>query len=125
MFAEIWRSYGTLTTGEGRQAFVDTVRSVIDLAGQRVSAMDRIHLAASMPMLIVWGEQDRVIPAAHGRAAHDAVAGSRLAIHPTAGHFLPVEEPAWFLHELHNFLDTTEPAHLDIHALANSALGTT
>jgi pimeloyl-ACP methyl ester carboxylesterase len=123
MFSEIWRSYSTLTTGEGRQAFVDTVRSVIDFSGQRVSAMDRIHLAAALPVLIVWGGQDRIIPVAHAHAAHAAIAGSRLAIHPDAGHFVPVEEPSWFLDVVGDFLATTEPAELDAHALAERAIG--
>ena len=39
-------------------------------AGQRVSATDRLYLAEDMPTLIVWGERDPMIPAAHGHAAH-------------------------------------------------------
>jgi pimeloyl-ACP methyl ester carboxylesterase len=110
--AEVWKSYRTLTSAEGRQAFVHTVRAVIDLAGQRVSARDRLHLAAAMPTLIVWGEQDRVIPVAHAHAAHNLIPGSRLEIHPDAGHFLPVDHASWFVDVLTTFLATTEPAAL-------------
>jgi len=35
---EVWRSYTTLTDRHAQMAFVNTVRSVIDVAGQRVSA---------------------------------------------------------------------------------------
>ena len=107
---EVWRSYTTLTTREGQQAFVHTVRSVIDAAGQRVSALDRLYLAAAVPTLIVWGDRDRVIPVKHAYAAHEAMPGSRLEILPGAGHFLPFESPEWFTRTLVRFLDSTTPA---------------
>jgi pimeloyl-ACP methyl ester carboxylesterase len=112
-FAEVWRSYTTLTTREGQNAFVHTVRSVIDPAGQRVSARDRLYLAGAVPTLIVWGDQDRVIPVGHAHAAHDLMPGSRLEILEGAGHFLPFEDPVWFNRVLLDFLDTTTPAHVD------------
>ena len=43
---------------------MDDVRAVIDLAGQRVNATGRLHLARMIPTLIVWGRNDRWIPAA-------------------------------------------------------------
>jgi pimeloyl-ACP methyl ester carboxylesterase len=41
------------------------MRAVIDAGGQSVSAVDRLYLAAHMPTLIVWGDQDRIIPLSH------------------------------------------------------------
>ena len=108
--AEVWRSYTTLTTSEGQQAFVHTVRSVIDPAGQRVSALDRLYLAQAVPTLIMWGDQDRIIPVKHAYTAHEAMPGSRLEVLRGAGHFLPFENPEWFTQTLVDFLDTTEPA---------------
>jgi pimeloyl-ACP methyl ester carboxylesterase len=109
---EVWRSYTTLTTTDGQQAFVHTVRSVIDVAGQRVSALDRLYLAADIPTLVVWGDHDRIIPVEHARAAHAAIPGSRLEILEGGGHFLPIEQPEWFNDVVTDFLDTTVPAHL-------------
>jgi pimeloyl-ACP methyl ester carboxylesterase len=108
---EVWRSYTTLTTAAGQMAFVQTVRSVIDLAGQRVSATDRLYLAAAMPTLIVWGDADAVIPVSHGYAAHDAIPGSRLEVLAGAGHFLPWKDAAWFTDVLDDFLASTSPAY--------------
>jgi pimeloyl-ACP methyl ester carboxylesterase len=107
--AEVWRSYTTLTTAEGQMAFVQTVRSVIDLAGQRVSAADRLYLAAEVPTLIAWGDADAVIPVSHAYAAHEAIPGSRLEVLAGAGHFLPWKDAVWFTEVLCDFLATTTP----------------
>ncbi|HEY8810572.1 MAG TPA: alpha/beta hydrolase, partial [Solirubrobacterales bacterium] len=56
-----------------RRAFLQTLRSVIDVHGQHVSATDRLYLLGDMATLIVWGERDRTIPIEHGRAAHEAI----------------------------------------------------
>ena len=40
--------------------------------GQRVSASDRLYLAEEVPVLIVWGARDPIIPARHGEEAHRA-----------------------------------------------------
>ena len=106
---EIWRSYAGLTETRGQLAFAHTVRSVIDMRGQRVSARDRLYLAQQVPTLIVWGTRDRVIPVAHAHAAHELIPGSHLAVIEDAGHFLPFERPDQFLDALTTFLDTTEP----------------
>jgi pimeloyl-ACP methyl ester carboxylesterase len=107
---EIWDSYGSLTDGETRTAFVHTLRSVVDVSGQRVSAADRLYLAAAMPTLIVWGSHDHIIPAAQGRATHDAIAGSRLHVFDGAGHFPHCERPREFAEIVGDFMHTTLPS---------------
>ena len=110
--AEVWRSYSTLTDQHGQMAFIHTVRSVIDVAGQRVSAHDRLYLAAALPTLIVWGDHDRIIPVAHAYRAAEAMPGARLEILEGAGHFLPWRDADRFLAVLEDFLRTTTPAHV-------------
>ncbi len=108
--AEMWRAYASLAGAENRHAFVRTLRAVIDPGGQAVSATDRLYLAATMPVMIVWGDQDPIIPIAHAYAAHEAIPGSRLEIFEGAGHFPHVERPDRFVEVLTDFLATTEPA---------------
>src|SRR3954469_7919342 len=72
----IARALRPLEQPAGRTAFLQTLRSVIDVHGQRVSARDRLYLLDAMPTLIVWGERDRTIPIDHGLEAHRAVPGS-------------------------------------------------
>jgi pimeloyl-ACP methyl ester carboxylesterase len=110
--SEIWRSYATLTERRGQQAFIHTVRSVIDVAGQRVSAHDRLYLAEALPTMIVWGDRDRIIPVDHAYLTADAIPNARLEIIEGAGHFLPWRNPDQFLPLLEDFLHTTTPVHV-------------
>ncbi len=111
--AEMWRAYSSLAGAENRGAFLQTLRSVVDPGGQTVSAMDRVYLAASVPTMIVWGDQDPIIPIEHGRAAHDAIPGSRFEVLEGCGHFPHVEATKRFVDLLTDFIATTEPAHAD------------
>jgi pimeloyl-ACP methyl ester carboxylesterase len=43
--------------------------------------------------ILVWGEEDRVIPPAHGEAFRDGIAGAELVRLPAAGHMVIVEQP--------------------------------
>jgi pimeloyl-ACP methyl ester carboxylesterase len=96
-----------------RAAFLHTLRSVIDVHGQRVSAVDRLYLLASMPTLIVWGERDNTIPLEHGRAMHEAVAHSRFETLPRAAHFPHLEDPEGLARVLLDFIDSTDPARIE------------
>lgn len=98
---------------DARRAFVHTARSVIDPAGQRVEATDRLYLAAHVPSLIVWGDKDRMIPVKHAYEAHDNMPNSRLEIFEGAGHFPFNDDPDRFVALLLDFLKTTEPAAFD------------
>jgi pimeloyl-ACP methyl ester carboxylesterase len=106
---EVWNSYGSLADAETRTAFLQTLRSVIDIAGQRVSAADRLYLAAEVPTLIMWGENDSIIRVEQARAAHQAILGSRLEIFEGTGHFPQCERPDQFLRALIDFMNTTQP----------------
>jgi pimeloyl-ACP methyl ester carboxylesterase len=108
--AEMWLAYRSLTESDNRKAFVRTMRSVIDPGGQTVSAMDRLYLAAAVPTLIVWGEDDPIIPVSHAHAAHEVIEGSRLEILPGVGHFPHVEAPSRFVEILRDFVETTPVA---------------
>jgi pimeloyl-ACP methyl ester carboxylesterase len=109
---EIWRGFSSLSDREARSAFIHTLRGIIDPGGQRVSATDRLYLAAEMPTLIVWGERDPVIPFRHGLRASEAMPGSRLVSFPDAGHFPYLDNPRRFARALLDFMDETEPSVL-------------
>jgi pimeloyl-ACP methyl ester carboxylesterase len=111
--AEVARGYAALAEPQRRKAFLATLRSVVGTKGQQVSAADRLYLAEEVPVLIVWGSRDPIIPARHGEEAHRMLPGSRLEIFEGAGHLPQVEEPLRFISVLERFLDETEPASFD------------
>jgi pimeloyl-ACP methyl ester carboxylesterase len=104
--------FASLDNTGSRKAFLHTVRAVIEPGGQRVSAHDRLELAALLPTLVVWGENDSIIPPSHGEAAHEAMPGSRFEVLPDAGHMPHADDPERFAEILTEFCDGTEPAEL-------------
>ena len=106
------RGFAALGNQGSRKAFLHTVRSVIEPGGQRISALDRLGLAALLPTLIVWGERDSIIPVEHGAAAHEAMPGSRFERFAGAGHMPHADEPHRFAALLAEFCDDTQPAQL-------------
>jgi pimeloyl-ACP methyl ester carboxylesterase len=71
--AEVARGYASLSDRGHRVAFLATLRAVVGTDGQRVDAADLLYLAEGIPVLIVWGERDPIIPVEHGERAHRAI----------------------------------------------------
>jgi pimeloyl-ACP methyl ester carboxylesterase len=86
---------------------------VVGSGGQRVAASDRLYLAEGMPVLIVWGGRDPIIPVQHGEHAHHAMPGSHLEIFEGAGHLPQVEAPERFVATVERFMTDTEPSLFD------------
>ncbi|WP_158892987.1 alpha/beta fold hydrolase [Amycolatopsis anabasis] len=101
-----------------RTAFVNTARGVIDLRGQRATALDRLYLAENAPTLVVWGAKDWIIPVRHAHRAAELMPGSRLEIFETARHFPHAADPARFADTLTTFLAETKPARLKLEEVA-------
>ena len=114
--AETWSAYASLADSPTRQAFLKTLRSVIDYRGQTVSALNRLHLTSDLPTMIIWGDQDRIIPMKHGHAVHAARPGCRFEVLAGVGHFPHVERPGNVVNMIHGFIDTTRPS---THAVAS------
>jgi pimeloyl-ACP methyl ester carboxylesterase len=107
------RALRPLDSAGQREAFVQTLRAVIDRHGQRVSATDRLYLLRDLPTLIAWGERDRTIPVEHGLAAQRAIPGSRFVTIPGAAHFPHLERPDELAMALSDFIASTQPARFD------------
>lgn len=84
------------------EEMVDRYWELLRFPGNRQATLDRGKTAREpekwgevvtlkMPVLILWGEQDQVIPLAHARAFAAAIPQSRLITYADAGH-LPMEE---------------------------------
>lgn len=110
---ELVRSYASLADAERRAAFLATVRSVVGLGGQTVAAGDRLYLAREIPVLLVWGADDPIIPVGHAKSAHDLLPDSTLAVFDGVRHFPHVEAPQRFVTALEDFCANTEAAVFD------------
>jgi len=107
------RAMRPLQNADARGAFLHTLRAVIDIHGQRVSATDRLYLLESLPTMIVWGERDNTIPLAHGRSAHEAIPHSCFRTLPAAAHFPHLDDPDGLSDVLREFMRTTQPGVIE------------
>jgi pimeloyl-ACP methyl ester carboxylesterase len=107
------RAMRPLGDAAARHAFLQTLRAVIDVRGQHVSAIDRLYLLGELPTLIVWGGRDNTIPVKHGLAAHELIPNSRFITLPKAAHFPNLEDPEGLATALGDWLDETEPGLIE------------
>lgn len=96
---DVWRQPGN------RRAFLCSLRSNLSLLGVR---RWRRHLRTAsklaMPVLIIWGKNDRTIPVRYAYRAVRKVAGARLHIFDRCGHMPPFERAAEFNRLVAEFL---------------------
>jgi pimeloyl-ACP methyl ester carboxylesterase len=115
-YSETLRAQASLSSRQSRAAFLRTLRSVVDHRGQSVCALDRLR--ADLPTLIIFGGEDRCIPAAHAYSAHHALPGSVLHLIPGAGHQPQVECPDTVITILSEFIDSAGHGSQRFHAAA-------
>lgn len=94
-------------------AFARTLRAVVDWRGQVVTMLDRCYLTESVPVQLIWGDCDSVIPVSHAEMAHAAMPGSQLEVFSGSGHFPFHDDPDRFVEVVERFIDSTEPSVYD------------
>lgn len=110
---EIWNAYSSFSDAETRQAFLRTLRSVVDYRGQAVSALNRLNVRADMPIMAIWGEQDAIIPVQHAYAALEARPDARIEVMPGVGHFPQVERPTEVVDLIDDFITSQRAAEIE------------
>lgn len=110
---EVARIYDSFKDPHARAAVRHVVRAVVDWKGQIVTMSDRAYLTEEMPMCVVWGADDLVIPVEHASNAATLAPGARVEVIPNAGHFPHRDHPHRFVKVVHDFIRTTTPAHHD------------
>ena len=66
--------------------------------------LDAVISNLKAPTLIVWGEQDEMIPLSVGINLHELITGSTLKMIPQCGHLPALEKPAEFVRCVLEFL---------------------
>jgi pimeloyl-ACP methyl ester carboxylesterase len=64
----------------------------------------RLRRLRDLPTLLVWGQQDRIVPLSAGEAYHAAIPGSRLAVIDACGHHPEIEHADTFVPLVQEFL---------------------
>ncbi len=105
-------SYQRAAQPGAQQSFLSTVRTLSSLRGLRddvlCSIVDNLNLVTA-PTLIIWGQQDRILPVAHAHVAEEKIANARLHILDRCGHCPPEECPETFNALVLEFLASQEP----------------
>ena len=110
---EVADIYDSFKDPRTRAAIRHVVRAVVDWKGQIVTMADRAYLTEAMPMCVVWGADDLVIPVAHASNASALAPTARVEIIPNAGHFPHKDHPERFVKIVRDFIRSTEPARYD------------
>ena len=108
--AEVADIFESFRDPRARAAIRHVVRSVVDMRGQIVTMVDRAYLTTAMPMLVVWGTDDIVIPVTHAENVARIAPGAVVEILPNAGHFPHKDHPERFVKTVNTFIKATQPA---------------
>lgn len=84
-------------------------RTVMDWNGQFVTMGDRAYLARLMPVLMVWGRDDMVLPVSHAQKL-PSLENSDVHVFEGSGHFPHKDRPEDFVRLVLEFCRTQEPA---------------
>ena len=107
---EVAEIYDSFRDPFARAAIRHVVRAVVDWRGQIVTMADRAYLTEEMPMAVIWGRDDRVIPVRHASNAAALAPKARVEVIPNAGHFPHKDHPQRFARIVHDFVRSTPPA---------------
>jgi pimeloyl-ACP methyl ester carboxylesterase len=107
---EVANIYDSFKDPYARHAIQHVVRAVVDWRGQIITMADRAYLTEAMPMCVVWGRDDRVIPVRHADNVGELAPLARVEVIPNAGHFPHKDHPHRFAKIVHEFIRTTQPA---------------
>ena len=109
-FDEVATIYETFRDFDARSAICHVTRAVVDWRGQIVTMADRAYLTEEMPLCVIWGADDRVIPARHATMAAELAPGARVEIVSNAGHFPHKDHPERFVRIVNDFIRKSQPA---------------
>lgn len=106
---EVAEIFDSLKDPAKREAVRRVVGGVVDWRGQVVTMADRAYLLERMPLAVVWGSDDLVLPSQHSEQMSALAPHSRVEVLPNSGHFPHKDHPERFVHLVNEFLRETKP----------------
>ncbi|MEO6511884.1 MAG: alpha/beta fold hydrolase, partial [Nocardioides sp.] len=103
-FDEVASIYESFQEYDARSAIAHVTRAVVDWRGQIVTMADRAYLTEAMPLCVIWGEDDRVIPASHASLVSALAPDARVEVIKNAGHFPHKDHPERFVRIVNDFV---------------------
>jgi pimeloyl-ACP methyl ester carboxylesterase len=101
---EFTKMFGGELTAEQFERFQDATAETARLAWQpymnNPALTHRLGLIKALPTLILWGNNDRIVPASAGEVFRHAIAGSKLVVLDDCGHRPEIEQTDKFLAEV-------------------------
>jgi pimeloyl-ACP methyl ester carboxylesterase len=107
---EVAGIYRQLAVPQARAAIRHVIRAVVDWRGQVITMTDRAYLTERMPLCVIWGADDLVIPPTHAETAAEVAPGARIELIADSGHFPHKDHPDQFVKIVRSFVRNTEPA---------------
>ena len=83
-----------------------TIASLIRNVGNGGESLDSTIGGIQAPTLIIWGQQDEIIPLGAGELTHRLIRGSEFVVIPECGHVPALERSAEFVQHVLRFLAT-------------------
>lgn len=91
--------YGSLPGA--REALIQTAQQIVS---EDIEAVTARYKTISVPVLIIWGAEDEVVPLSVGKQFKRDIPNSELVILPQCGHMPPEEEPGETTRTVEGFL---------------------
>lgn len=109
-FAQAWHDQGTMPaeTVEGYVApaqlpgWEDALMEM--MAAGPLPDIPTALAALDKPVLVLWGEHDRIVPLEHGRSLAARLSRGELEVIPCCGHMPPEEQPQRFVRAVRHYL---------------------
>ncbi|MFT3661363.1 MAG: alpha/beta hydrolase [Gordonia sp. (in: high G+C Gram-positive bacteria)] len=110
---DLLRIISDLADPHAHAAFIRTLRAVVDWRGQTITMLDRAYLTERLPVMVVWGSNDTVIPAHHAQLIAATIPHADLEIFEGAGHFPFRDDPKRFIRLILGFIEKNEALEFD------------
>jgi 4,5:9,10-diseco-3-hydroxy-5,9,17-trioxoandrosta-1(10),2-diene-4-oate hydrolase len=115
---DIDRAFAMATLPGVQDAFLRLLRAYANVRGLNRNELRRLQAGMRTihaPTLVIWGEQDQILPITGAKVALERFPNAVLIARPNSGHLVFVEEPVWFDEIVADFVHAPEAVLNRVH----------